>query len=102
MGVDIMDDKFFDIEKARREKPSCSEIIHFNNAGASLMPTSVVQSLLDYISLEATRGGYEAAEQECDKIENTINSAAKLLNCQKSEIAFYSFLVSFLNKILYT
>ena len=30
-----------DISKARAETKACSDIIHFNNAGASLMPIPV-------------------------------------------------------------
>ena len=31
----------FDIERARRETRGCGNLIHFNNAGASLMPEPV-------------------------------------------------------------
>ena len=78
----------FDIDQARFETPGCQRLIHFNNAGAALMPDPVVQSLITYVRLEAEMGGYEAAEQESKKVENTYSAAAQLLNCNASEIAF--------------
>ncbi len=49
-----------DIARLRRETPACETLIHFNNAGASLMPTPVYRAVLDHLALEQTIGGYEA------------------------------------------
>ncbi len=78
----------FDIERARKETPGCHHVLHFNNAGAALMPEPVIQGLLDYTRLEAQMGGYEAAEYESKKLDNVYRSAAQLLNCSSKEIAF--------------
>lgn len=78
----------FDVQKARSETPSCQQILHFNNAGAALMPSPVVQSLLNYTQLEAEIGGYEAANQEESKIKGVYQAASRLLRCQPQEIAF--------------
>ena len=49
----------FDIERARKDKVACDEIIHFNNVGASLMPSPVSKALHSYLESEEHIGGYE-------------------------------------------
>jgi selenocysteine lyase/cysteine desulfurase len=83
-----MSKQTFDVARARRETPGCIDLIHFNNAGAALMPKRVVQTLLQYTQLEAKIGGYEAAEKESKKIENLYQVSSRLLNCKATEIAF--------------
>lgn len=77
-----------DVARARAETPACAEVIHFNNAGAALMPTPVTQALHDYLHLEARWGGYEAAERAADRLEDFYHAAAELLNAHPDEIAF--------------
>ena len=60
-----------DIEQARRDTPAVSKILHFNNAGAALMPAPVLQAQLDHLQLEAAIGGYEAAAAANDRMEAT-------------------------------
>ncbi|MEW6667970.1 MAG: aminotransferase class V-fold PLP-dependent enzyme [Thermodesulfobacteriota bacterium] len=78
----------FDIERARRDTPGCENIIHFNNAGASLMPNPVLESMIDHLKLEASLGGYEAAERSREKIEHFYEAVSQLLGCRTEEIAF--------------
>jgi selenocysteine lyase/cysteine desulfurase len=78
----------FDIGRARRETPGCERVLHFNNAGAALMPRPVLDAAQDYLTLEAEIGGYEAAERENAAIERFYGAAAKLLGCDADEIAF--------------
>ncbi len=77
-----------DVERARRETPGCRHVLHFNNAGAALIPQPVLEAVTQYQLLEAERGGYEAAAIEEAKIKNFYQAAAKLLNAQPNEIAF--------------
>lgn len=77
----------FDLERARRETPGCENVLHFNNAGASLMPQPVLDALVSHLQLESQIGGYEAAERERDKIENAYDAVASMLNCAREEIA---------------
>lgn len=76
-----------DVERARFETPGTAHKLHFNNAGASLMPQPVLDALTAHLILEATIGGYEAAEQEKSRIERVYDALADLLNCSNSEIA---------------
>lgn len=41
-----------DIERARRDTPAASQVLHFNNAGAALMPAPVLQAQLRHLQLE--------------------------------------------------
>lgn len=77
-----------DIEKLRKDTPGCQYVLHFNNAGAALLPSSVIQAIKEHIDLEATMGGYEAAAAVQAKLENFYEVAAKLINCDREEIAF--------------
>jgi cysteine desulfurase/selenocysteine lyase len=76
-----------DIEQARRDTPAANQILHFNNAGAALMPAPVLQAQLRHLLLEADIGGYEAAAAADDRIEAIYDSIARLLNAERAEIA---------------
>ena len=76
-----------DLARARRETPGTAEVIHLNNAGAALMPRPVIKALIDHIELESRIGGYEAAEREYQRVEQSYDSLARLLNCAREEIA---------------
>lgn len=72
----------------RKDTHGCANVIHLNNAGASLMPDLVTQSVLDHINLEAAIGGYEAAALKTKEIKAFYTAAAALLNTKASNIAF--------------
>ncbi|MGB1249721.1 MAG: aminotransferase class V-fold PLP-dependent enzyme [Candidatus Promineifilaceae bacterium] len=78
----------FDIERAREETLGCDEIVHFNNAGSSLMPIPVSDFLHAYLYQEERIGGYETAAAQARMLENFYTATAKLLNCNSAEIAF--------------
>lgn len=79
---------FFDIQRARQDTPGCTNVIHFNNAGSSLMPQPVLDATIDYLQLEAQIGGYEAVAHQYDTIEHAYDAAVTLINCSRDEIAF--------------
>jgi selenocysteine lyase/cysteine desulfurase len=76
-----------DVARARRDTPGCVETLHFDNAGASLMPTPVTATVLDHIKAEAASGGYAAAAEAEDRIEGVYESIGSLLNCSTEEVA---------------
>jgi selenocysteine lyase/cysteine desulfurase len=76
-----------DITRARLDTPGCGNVIHFNNAGASLMPRPVLKAITEHLYLEAAIGGYEAAARAHDAVEHVYYSISKLLNCEPGEIA---------------
>jgi cysteine desulfurase / selenocysteine lyase len=77
-----------DVDRARRETPGCQTVLHFNNAGAALMPQAVLHAVVGHVQREALLGGYEAAEQAHAAVEHVYDAAATLLGCHRAEIAF--------------
>lgn len=77
----------FELQRAREDTPGCERVLHFNNAGASLMPKQVLRATIDHLQLEAQIGGYEAAEQAHDQVENVYAAVASLINCDRDEVA---------------
>ncbi|HEY3149289.1 MAG TPA: aminotransferase class V-fold PLP-dependent enzyme [Dongiaceae bacterium] len=77
-----------DIARLRAETPACERLIHFNNAGASLMPAPVYKAMLDHLALEQSVGGYEAEDDACEVLEDFYDAFATMLNCDRSEIAY--------------
>jgi selenocysteine lyase/cysteine desulfurase len=60
---------------------------HLNNAGASLMPTPVIEAVRDHLELEATMGGYEAADAVRADIRDTYDTIAELIGAAARNIA---------------
>lgn len=62
--------------------------IFMNNAGSSLMPSIVVDSMIDYLDLEEQIGGYEVAAKNAEVLEEFYDETARLINAKPSNIAF--------------
>lgn len=77
-----------DIEKIRADTPSCQEIIHFNNAGASLMPKPVFAALQRVLEDENRLGGYEAERRAQPDIQGFYAAFGAFLNADPDEIAY--------------
>ena len=77
-----------DVDAARADTPACNKVIHFNNAGASLMPTPVYSTVVDHLTLERDIGGYEAADRARDALADLYTALADLLGAKPSEIAY--------------
>ncbi len=77
-----------DLAAVRADTPSCESLMHFNNAGAALMPQPVYRALQEHLQSEYVIGGYEAEDAASDAIEGFYDSVARLLNCNSDEIAF--------------
>jgi selenocysteine lyase/cysteine desulfurase len=77
----------FDIQRARADTPGVQHRVHFNNAGASLMPAPVLHALQAHLTREAVIGGYEAQNAAEAQLQGTYKSIAQLLNCSTDEVA---------------
>jgi cysteine desulfurase/selenocysteine lyase len=77
MVVPLSDDE---IARFRAETPGCAEVLHLNNAGASLPPRLVLDTVVRHLEREAMIGGYEAAEEAATRLDAVYRSLARLLN----------------------
>ena len=76
-----------DIASVRADTPGCSNVLHLNNAGASLPPAAVLERVKAHLDLESEIGPYEAADRTADEHERIYASIAKMLGCRPQEIA---------------
>ncbi|MBO6519434.1 MAG: aminotransferase class V-fold PLP-dependent enzyme [Rhodospirillales bacterium] len=76
-----------DLARARAETPGTGNVLHFNNAGAGLMPTPVMDAVVGHLQLEQDFGGYEAAARAGAQIARTYDAIAELLGASSEEIA---------------
>lgn len=77
----------FDLQRARNETPGCRNVLHFNNAGAALLPQPVLEATIAHLEREASMGGYEAAGAARDAVEHTYDAVATLIGCARDEVA---------------
>ena len=77
-----------DIDLVRKQTPTCLELVHFNNAGCSLMPLPVQAKVFSYLEQEQKSGGYETELVHRDELAAMYDSIAKLINCNNEEIAY--------------
>lgn len=75
------------IDRIRAETPGCAEVTHLNNAGASLPPAVVVDTVVGYLEEEARTGGYELAEARADDLAGVYRSVAGVIGAHEDEIA---------------
>lgn len=81
-----MDDLY--IRQLRADTPACEDVLHFNNAGASLMPGPVVEAMNGVYRDEIQFGGYEAERRAGPELGAFYDEFAALLNAKASEIAY--------------
>ena len=75
------------LDKLRAETPGVQDVVHFNNAGAALMPEPVLAAQIKHLKLEARIGGYEAAAREAERCSSVYESVARLIGASLPEIA---------------
>src|SRR3982074_1760278 len=71
----------------RVETPGSTHRNHLNNAGAGLMPSSVVEAMTDHIELEAEIGGYEAADARAAAVAGTYDAVASPIGTARRNVA---------------
>ncbi len=75
------------IQQYRAETKGADALIHFNNAGASLPPDVVLDTVIDYLKEEATCGGYETEAKYQPQLQHTYDLIAQLINAGRDEVA---------------
>jgi len=77
-----------DVPSLRSDTPGVANVLHFNNAGAALPPQPVLDAVTSHLAREAAIGGYEAAAEAADHIEDVYDAVATLIGARPDEIAF--------------
>jgi cysteine desulfurase/selenocysteine lyase len=77
-----------DLTAVRADTPVCENLLHFNNAGASLMPQPVHDAVITHLELERELGGYEAENAASETLKDFYDAIAEMLGCQRGEIAY--------------
>ena len=75
------------LKQWRDDTPGCANQIHFNNAGAGLMPRSVLDAMVGHLQREANFGGYESADDAEAAVGQSYADLAALLGAQPRNIA---------------
>jgi selenocysteine lyase/cysteine desulfurase len=76
-----------DVTKLRADTPGANHVVHLNNAGSSLMPQPVVDTIQDYFDYEVMHGGYETFGKYKNDLNDVYGSLATLVNASPTEIA---------------
>jgi cysteine desulfurase/selenocysteine lyase len=77
-----------DTDRLRADTPACARLVHFNNAGASLPPSPVLEAVKAHLDLEAEIGGYEAADRAEAAVADFYPAIGALIGARPHEIAF--------------
>jgi cysteine desulfurase/selenocysteine lyase len=76
-----------DLTRVRADTPAAEGQSFLYSAGSSLMPTPVVEAMVDYLRLEQEVGGYAAADREQARLDAVYDGVAALVNADRDEIA---------------
>jgi selenocysteine lyase/cysteine desulfurase len=79
-----MDEQLF---QWREDTPGVAGRVHLNNAGASLMPKSVLIAITDHLQRESLLGGYEAEAEAAEAVRNVYAAVAGLLGSTPANVA---------------
>jgi selenocysteine lyase/cysteine desulfurase len=72
----------------RADTPAAAAgVVHLNNAGASLMPTPVLDAIVEHLNAEARCGAYEAASDAAPLIADAYEDVGRLLGAAARNVA---------------
>jgi selenocysteine lyase/cysteine desulfurase len=77
-----------EIARFRSETRGTENVLHFNNAGAALMPDCVFEAVTGHLEREREIGGYEAKNEAADRMESFYSEMAGLIGARPDEIAY--------------
>jgi selenocysteine lyase/cysteine desulfurase len=72
----------------RADTPGCAHRVHFNNAGAALMPRPVIDAVQAHIDREAEIGGYEADARVRGALEDAHAVVGEIIGAAPDRVAF--------------
>ena len=75
------------IAQWRQDTPGCSHRVHLNNAGAGLMPRSVLETMTAHLQRESMLGGYESSDEAEPAVTAAYSNVAQLLGAMPRNIA---------------
>jgi selenocysteine lyase/cysteine desulfurase len=76
-----------DVRAVREQTRGVLNVAHLNNAGSSLVPGPVAETVVAHLRREEEIGGYEAAEEAADRLHKVYSSVARLIGARPDEIA---------------
>lgn len=76
-----------EVQQFRAATKGTAQKVHFNNAGSSLPPDVVVDTVINYLNAEAACGGYETEAKYKQQLDDTYTLVARLINAETNEIA---------------
>lgn len=76
-----------DLDRLRADTPGTARVLHLDNAGSSLPPAPVLDTMLAHLRLEGEAGGYAAAAAAEGRLEAAYVSIARLIGAEPEEIA---------------
>lgn len=77
-----------DVAAVRADTPGCASTVHLNNAGSSLPPAVVLESVIEYLETEARVGGYELASDRAADLDAVYDAASTLIGGRPENWAF--------------
>jgi selenocysteine lyase/cysteine desulfurase len=75
------------VKQWRDDTPGCANQIHFNNAGAGLMPRGVLEVIVGHLNRETNFGGYESADDAEAAVADAYANVARVLGTEARNIA---------------
>src|SRR5260370_24077065 len=70
----------------REDTPGVAGRVHLNNAGASLMPKSVLSAITEHLQRESLLGGYEAEAEAAEAVRNVYAAVAGRLRSTPGQV----------------
>jgi len=89
------------IAQIRKETLHCEDMIHFNNAGASLPTKYVNEAIIAFIKEEEATGGYEMQDKYDHEISGIYRELARLIKSGSDEISLSDGASTAFSKALY-
>jgi selenocysteine lyase/cysteine desulfurase len=76
-----------EVARPRADAPGCEDVAHVNNAGATLPPATVTETMIAHLRLEARIGDYEVAARESARFAAAYATVARLVGAAPDGIA---------------